>query len=363
MAARPDAMTPSIDRDALDGKRVCIVMLSAIGDVVHVLPVIGSLRAAYPSVHITWVIQPAGHELVKDHPAVDEFIVFDRRAGVRGVRDLYRATRGRSFDLVLGLQVYLKAGLIVKMLKAPRKLGFDRRRARDLNWLFTTERIPARGQRHVQAQYFEFLEHLGVPIVEEWGFGTTDDERARYAGLLPASDRPTVALVVGTSKAEKEWPVDRYALLIDRLDTELGARSVLVGACSERETRAAEAVSRAAATPPLDLRAWDLRRLVYLLERVDCLVSPDTGPLHMAIALGTPTVGLFGYTNPKRVGPYSRFRDLLVDAYGDEGEEYPVSAEYRQDRMGRITVDEVVEKVRLALARYPRSSPRGQPGP
>jgi heptosyltransferase I len=340
--------------DDLSGARIAIVMMSAIGDAVHTLPVVNSLRAAAPGCKLAWVIQPGPHALVAGHPAVDEFVLFERKRGWRAYRDVARATRGRGFDLVIALQVYLKAGLVTKILRSPRKLGFDRARARDANWLFTTERIPARGQRHVQDQYFEFLEHLGVPPLLEWRLGPTAEEAARYAGALPPDPRPTVAFVVGTSKPAKEWPAERYAALADLL-AERGMRTVLVGGRSPRELAAAETIAREAVHPPLDLLEWDLRKLVSVLDRVDVLVSPDTGPLHMGVALGTPTVSLMGYTNPKRVGPYRRFHDLMIDAYGDPGEDYPVSAEYRPGRMERITVDDVAAKVALALERYSRS--------
>ena len=338
----------------LSGARIAIVMMSAIGDAVHTLPVVNSLRAAAPDCRLTWVIQPGPHALVAGHPAVDEFILFDRKRGWRAYRDVARATAGERFDLVIALQVYFKAGLATQILRSPRKLGFDRARARDANWLFTNERIAARGQRHVQDQYFEFLEHLGVPPLLEWRLGPTAEERARYANALPPDPRPTVAFVVGTSKPAKEWPAERYAALADRLAAR-GVRTVLVGGRSPRELAAAQAIRGAARNPPLDLLEWDLRKLVYLLDRVDALVSPDTGPLHMGVALGTPTVALMGYTNPKRVGPYRRFHDLMIDAYGDPGEDYPVSAAYRPGRMERITAEEVAAKVALALDRYPRS--------
>lgn len=346
--------TAHLHASDLSGARIAIVMMSAIGDAVHTLPVANSLRAAAPDCRLTWVIQPGPHALVAGHPAVDEFVLFDRKRGWRAYRDVARATEGRSFDLVIALQVYLKAGLVTGLLRSPRKLGFDRPRARDANWLFTTERIPPRGQRHVQDQYFEFLEHLGIPPLLEWRLGPTAAERARYEGTLPRDGRPAVAFVVGTSKPAKEWPAERYAALADRLAF-AGMRTVLVGGRSPRELAAAEAIRAKAQYPPLDLLEWDLRKLVYLLDRVDVLVSPDTGPLHMGVALGTPTVSLMGYTNPKRVGPYRRFHDLMIDAYGDPGEDYPVSAEYRPGRMERITPDEVAARVALALERYSRS--------
>jgi heptosyltransferase I len=346
----------------LSGKRIAIVMMSAIGDVVHVLPVISSLRAAAPDLHITWVIQPGPWGLVAGNPAVDEFIIFDRKRGWRAFRDLWRVIRGKRYDLVLTLQVYLKAGLITAMLKAPRKIGFDRLRARDANWLFTGERIPPRGFQHVQDQYFEFLEYLGIEPRLAWaGLGSTAEEAARYEGILPPTCRPRVGLILGTSKAEKDWAPERYAELVDRLHEELGVDAVLLGAPSARERAAADLVLERARHRPLDLLAWDLRRLVYLLERVDVLVSPDTGPMHIGVALGTPTVGLLGYSSPKWCGPY-RYQDLMVDAFGDPGEDYPPGRLFRPGRMGRITVDQVVERVALALERYPRSV-SGQPAP
>jgi heptosyltransferase I len=351
----------------LSGARIAIVMMSAIGDAVHTLPVVNSLRAAAPDCRITWIIQPGPHALVANHPAVDEFVVFDRKAGWRAYRDVRRATAGTRFDLVIALQVYLKAGIVTGLLRSPRKLGFDRERARDANWLFTTERIAPGGQRHVQEQYFEFLEHLGVPARLEWKLGPTEEEAARYAAAVPEIDRPLAALVVGTSRPAKEWPAERYAAAIDRLEGELGVRTMLVGGRSPRELAAAGTIKRLARHPPIDALEWDLRKLVYLIDRADVLVSPDTGPLHMGVALGTPTVALMGYTNPKRVGPYRRFHDLMLDAYGDPGEDYPISAEYRPGRIERITPEMVVEKVELALARYPRSGrsagDSGQPAP
>lgn len=339
-------------------------MMSAVGDAVHVLPVVNSIKAAAPQSHITWIIQPGPFGLVRDHPAVDEFIVFDRKKGWRAFRDVHRAVRGQRFDLTIALQVYFKAGVITAMLRSRRKVGFDRARARDANWLFTSERIRPGGQRHVQDQYLEFLEHLEVPARLDWsGLGPTAQEQERYASLLPRHAGPTVALVVGTSKPAKEWPVERYAELVDRLHAEMGARAIIVGGRSDRETEAADRIRELAAHPPLDLREWDLRRLVFLLDTADVVVSPDTGPLHIAVALATPSVALMGYTNPKRVGPYRRFHELLVDAYGEPGEDYPLSPQYRHERMGRITVDEVEAKVKLALENYPRARPVGQPLP
>lgn len=346
------------DRSGAVPDRVAIVMLTAVGDVVHVLPVIASLRAANPRVHITWIVQPGPMGLVEGHPWVDELIPFDRKRGWRAFRDLRRTLRGRRFDLVLALQDYLKAGIVTALVPADRKLGLDRRRARDLNWLFTTERVEPREYGHMQDQYLELVEHLGVPVRLEWGLEPTPAEHDRYRPLLPPHDGPTVALVVGTSKPEKEWPAERYAELADRVHVRLGGRCVIVGGRSPREESTAHEIARLARRPPLDLREWDLRRVVYLIHAADALVSPDTGPLHIGVALGTPSVALMGYSNPKRVGPYRRFRHLIVDAFGDEGEEYAAAPGTRPGRMSRITVDRVWEKLLLALGEEGGGPPR-----
>ena len=158
--------------------RVCIVMMSAIGDAVHVLPVLTALKRHHPTMHVTWVLQPGPATLVRDHPDLDEIILFDRSRGWRGFAEIRRTLQSRPFDLVINLQVSFKAGLVTSFTCAPMKLGFDRARARDLNWLFTTHRIPAGPRRHVQEQYFEFLKWLEVPH-EPVTLGTGSLERGR----------------------------------------------------------------------------------------------------------------------------------------------------------------------------------------
>src|SRR4051812_14471686 len=159
-------------------RRVCIVMMSAVGDAVHVLPVINALKRHTPSVHITWVLQPGPASLVRGHRSVDEIIIFDRVRGRRAFTEIRRELGTRTFDLVINLQVYFKAGIVTRFTHAPIKLGFDRARARDFNCLFTTDRIPPHPVQHVQDQYFEFLTALNVPSEPvEWDLGPWPQER------------------------------------------------------------------------------------------------------------------------------------------------------------------------------------------
>ncbi len=331
-------------------------MLSALGDAVHVLPVVNALKRKWPESRITWVIQPVPYQLVRHHEAVDEFIVFHRRRGrqaLRSYRELQRTFRGRRWDLLINLQVYLKAGLITALAPARIKLGFDRRRARDMNWLFTNRRIPPHPTQHVQDQYFEFIDYLGIdPHPVEWRINITPEERAQQSAFFEPLGR-TCAIVVGTSKPVKNWAPNRYARVIEALERDFGFRSMLLGGPSPFEQDLAERIARTAGVTPMNLLGDDVRRLVWLLDGASLVISPDTGPLHIARALDKPVIGLYGYTNPRRYGPYRKYTDLLVDGYArTPGEDYPISMEYRPDGMSRVTVSAVLEKVRLATTKY-----------
>ncbi|MCL7957195.1 MAG: glycosyltransferase family 9 protein [marine benthic group bacterium] len=330
---------------------VVIVLLSAIGDVVHGMPIATSLRRAWPDTRIHWVIQPVGHGLVAPHPAVDEFHLFDRKAGLKGFADLRRQLGGRRFDLAIGLQVYLKAGLIMGMLPADRKLGFDRARARDLNWLFSSERIPPHKPQHVEDQYFEFLDYLGVPVAREWEFAFSESEREKRDRFFEPIDAPALAVVLRTTRPGKNWPLERYARVLEIAQMDLGLQPVLIGSRAPAEAAAAAELLQLTRARPINALENDLRRLAWILDGADYALSPDTGPLHVAVALGTPTVSLYGYTDPKRVGPYRRFSELVIDRYTRPGEVTP-SMEFRPGNMELITVDEVAAKLEQAVRSY-----------
>lgn len=335
------------------GGRLGIVMMSALGDAVHVLPLLDALKRHAPSTHVTWVLQPGPAEMAKGHPHLDDTVIFRRHLGLGAYADVRRQLRDRPFDLVLNLQVYFKAGLVTWLTRAPVKLGFDLGRARDANWLFTTHRIVPHAQQHVQDQYFEFLDAIGVPHGEpRWHLRPTAEERTAARKLLGGAEGPLVGFVVATSKPDKNWLPERFAEVATRLGHEFGARCVLLGGTAPLETEAAAAIRARTAAEPLDALGSGLRTLLGLLDACDLVIAPDTGPYHMCVAMNVPAVGLYGYTNPKRVGPYRRFTELVIDAYGDPGENYPISMAYRHHRMPRITVEQVMERARLALERY-----------
>jgi heptosyltransferase I len=341
-------------------RRVCIVMMSAVGDAVHVLPVINALKRHHPAVHITWLLQPGPATLVRGHRSVDDIIVFDRAAGWRAFTSVRHALATREFDVVINLQVYLKAGIVTSFTRSRVRLGFDRSRARDFNWLFTNARIPPHPPQHVQDQYFEFLTALNVPHEPvEWDLGPWSGERAAQRAFFENVERPAASIVVATSKPQKDWLPERWADVADALYHDFGLQPVLVGGRSERELHAEAVIRSRVAHPVVSALGSGLRNLVGILDGSSLVLAPDTGPLHMTVALDRPVISLMGYTNPKRTGPYRRFHDLIVDAYGEPGEHYPISMENRLDRMPRITVREVLERVEHWRATYASSVSSG----
>jgi heptosyltransferase I len=338
-------------------RRVCIVMMSAVGDAVHVLPVINALKRHAPGVQITWVLQPGPATLARGHRSVDEILLFDRSKGWSAFADIRRQLAEREFDLVINLQVYFKAGVVTSFTRAPVKLGFDRARARDFNWLFTTDRIPPHAIQHVQDQYFEFLTALNIrhePVV--WDLGPWEHERAAQRDFFSRIERPAASIVVATSKAQKDWLPERWAEVVDALYSDFGLQPILVGGRSEREVHAERVILERARHRPVSALGSGLRNLVGILDGSALVLAPDTGPLHMSVALDRPTISLIGYTNPKRTGPYRRFHDLIIDAYGEPGEDYRPTMENRLDRMPRITVRDVLDRVERWRANYASAS-------
>lgn len=345
------------------GERICFVLLTGVGDAVHGLAVVNAIKDHAPSCHLTWVAEPAAADLVAPHPSVDRTVAFHKSAGARGVLELWRRMRPLEFDLTINTQRYLKSAFPTLFSRAPLRLGLDRDRARDGVWLFSNRRLRRRPWRHVQDVMLEFLEPLGIPIgPPRWDLSPTAEERAAQEAFfapLREKDRPIVALVTASGNARKDWPAHRQAELTRRLERELGALVLLVGGPGDRDRAAAQRVLSEPDLHPVCALSRTVRRVLWLLDGSDVVVSPDTGPLHIAHALGVPVVGLFGHTNPWRVGPYQRFRDLVVDRYSDPGEcPDPSRTESRQGRMERIAVEDVWEKVRTALGRYPRRAAR-----
>jgi heptosyltransferase I len=344
-----------------DGERVAIVLLSAIGDIVHAFPLLSSLEARYPNSRFEWIAHPVPGEVAGRHPAVDRVWSLRRGAKGKAFLDLRRELGRERFDLVIDLQMYVKASLVALLLDSPRKIGFDRRRARELNWIVTDEKVAPRPLQQIGEEYLEFADHLDAPRKYEWPFRFTEAERAASRLFRERLEAPMAAFVIGTSRREKEWDPGRWATLAEALHHEWGYGVCLVGGRSANEDDLSRRIVAGAASPVADLRADDIGRLAWLLGSAAIVVGCDTGPLHLAGALGAPSIGLFGATDPARYGPLHYGLDLVVDAFHDPGESWhPAARRRRPGRMDRIQVLDVLAKVELARSRHrrPRSGER-----
>ncbi len=344
-----------------EARDICVVLLTGLGDVVHGLPVVNALKRAVPERRITWVVEPMPAPVLEEHPAVDRVVVFHKKDGVRGVGRLAGELRRSRFDVAINLNIYFKSVFPTVLSRAPVRLGFDRGRAADAVWLFANHPLPPRPRAHTQDMFLEFLEPFGLsPDPLEWRLSPTRTERAEQAAFFARFDRPVVAVVPASANPKKDWVAERYARVVESLERDHGFATLIVGGPSERERATAEAIVAAADAAPVVALGGGIRRLIWMLEGSGLVLAPDTGPVHLARAMGVPVIGLYGHTNPWRVGPYRRYQELWVDAYTEPGEAPdPSNATPKLGRMERITVEKVLERVALAVERYP---PDGRPG-
>ncbi len=338
----------------INAKQICLIRTSAIGDTVHALALVNALRHGYPDAMLTWVLQTLPFEMVKHQPVVDRFIPFDRNGGLTEWFYLIRQLRRQRFDLVIAPQASAKVSLLTFLSRAKIKIGFDWQRSRELLYAATNRHIPIQPMRHVQEQFLEFVDYLGIenyPV--RWDFQFTETERRWQQNFFSGSGRAVIGFVIASSQPEKDWMPEGYARVIDHVDTKLNLQPILIGGPSSREKKIADKICSLCKNRPMTALEKPIRRTMLQLDGCRLVVAPDTGPLHIAVALGVPTIGLYGYSNPKRCGPY-RFRDLLIDEYNtDEARDAPITRKTKPCRMANILPEMVIEKIKTGLAAYP----------
>ena len=302
-------------------RSVCILRLSALGDTCHVVPIIRTLQHAWPATQLTWIIGKAEARLMSLVDGV-EFITVDKRAGFGARHALREQLRGRQFDVLLHMQLALRASLVARNVSATVKLGFDRARARDLQWMFTNARVAARTREHVLDSFFGFLTALGIKDrLVEWNIPLPENARA-YADRLIPDAQPTLIISPCSSHSQRNWRPERYAAVADYAARRHHMRVILCGGPSTLEVETGAAIEKAATATLINQIGRDtLPELLALLGRASALVTPDSGPAHMATMVGTPVVGLYAATNPARSGPYLS-RLWCVDAYPQAARRY-----------------------------------------
>jgi len=334
-------------------RSLCILRLSAIGDACHVVPIVRTLQQAWPSTQLTWIIGKAEARLMSLLEGV-EFIIVDKRASAEARRAQHAQIRGRHFDVLLHMQLALRASLLARRVAAGTKVGFDRARARELQWLFTNLRIAPRVREHVLDSFFGFTEALGIGgRVLRWDLPLPPAAQAYARELIPDT-QPTLVISPCSSHTLRNWLPERYAAVAKHAVRRHGMRIILAGGPTELERAVGTQIEAHCAVPVVNQIGKDtLPQLLALLGRARILLTPDSGPAHMATMVGTPVVGLYAATNPARSGPYLSGR-WCVNAYpqaartfrGVEPEQLPWTHKIEEPGvMELIRIDQVTAKI------------------
>lgn len=287
---------------------VLIVRLGAIGDVVNALTLAAALKAAPEPPRIAWAVHELSAPLLRDHPLVDQVILWPKSDGLRGFRAALHEARGLHFGLAIDLQRIAKSALFARLSGAPRVLGWDRGRAKEGAWLLARERVaPGDPSAHMVAHYADFARHLGLEPKSPRGvLAISDADRERWQHASKSWVGPPVVINLGASKLPNRWPAERFGAVAAALYA-AGYQPILTGGPDDRS--AAEVALRAAgpgvAGKVVDLvGATSLPELAALLAITPLFIGCDTGPMHMAVAAGARVLALFGPANPRRTGPY-----------------------------------------------------------
>jgi len=354
-----------VDTPVSSLRDIAIVRLSALGDVTLLLPVVETLKRVAPQARITWITGTIAYQLLEGYPGV-EFMVFDKSRGPRAYLDLRRQLHGRRFDALLAMQASWRANFIYPLIEAPIKIGFDSTRARDGQRLFTNHRIRF-AREHLLDSFFAFLGALGIEErVLEWNLPISEADRSWAAARVPRERTPVLVVNPGASKAEREWPVERLIEVIRAAQSRWGAQIILTGGPGAREQAAGATIMNAVSTGVTNLiGATTPKKLAAVLARADCLLAPDTGPVHLAGAVGTPVVGLYAVAPPELSGPYL-CPDLVVNRYPEAvrtilGQD-PQSVNWttrvhRGEAMRLIEVADVLSKLAQVFEKMDRKEP------
>ncbi len=335
---------------------IALFRLSALGDVTLMLPLVRTLQKQWPNTRLTWIIGKGVYPLMEGLSGV-EFLVIEKPRSIKDYYRLHTLFQHHKFDVLLAMQASFRTNLIYPHIKADRKIGFDNSRARDLHRFFINEQIDSRNE-HLADGFLGFARKLGIQKqTVKWGLYVPEVDR-RWANTLRPSVRPWIAINPVASKAERTWLPDRYASVIDKAHRQWGCDFVLTGGPQPAEIELAKDIEQIAETPILNLVGkTSYKKIAALLTTVDLLIAPDTGPVHIAVAVDTPVIGLYAVARPELSGPYQQGQ-YTVNRYPEAVDLYlnksPDTASWHErvhedGAMALITVGDVLERLRSVL--------------
>ena len=350
---RKDCKLATIDHKF---KSICIVRLSALGDVLMLVPLIRTLQVNFPNTKITWVISRPAYDLVSGIEEV-EFIVINKPNSLKDYWRFKKQMRGRSFDVLLAAQASLRANLLYPLINATRKIGYDKLRAKDFHGWFINEAI-APGNDHTLDGFLKFADCLGIKKKEiSWDLPIHEDCRKWAKSHIPRANGPIVLVNPASSKPERSWPLERYIEVIQYLISFKQATVILTGGPGEYDKSLGDAITAVVPITNLIGKTKPMQ-LLALIEQADVLLCPDTGPSHMAVSVSTPVVALHAVTSSKISGPYT-FRHFVVDCYDEavltilnktpENNIWGMHA-HGSETMKLVQVNNVIAKLELVLS-------------
>lgn len=335
-------------------QRLCLVRLSSIGDVVHVLPIINTLRSRWPQTHITWVINQTEYDLVKAVPGI-HFAVFKKNAGMRAYWQIKKRLSDQRFDVLLLMQNSLRANLLPLFIKARWRVGFDRRRSKEGHSLFINHRVQAAERQHVLDGFFCFTESLGLTEKKlVWDRCYNERDQACIEQRLANGTKKILLISPCSSSERRNWLVHRYAKAADYAIEKHAMQVVLSGANRAVDHRYGQQIERGCRHPINNLIGQTtLPQLMALMARADLAIAPDSGPLHMANAVNTPVIGLFAASNPLRTGAYlypqwciNRYPQAVQKFLHRDWQAVPWGTRvHNKQAMSLITDDEVIAMI------------------
>lgn len=300
---------------------ICIMRLSAIGDMTHVVPVIHAIRSHLPQASITWVIGKLEARLLEGLPGV-ELVVFDKKGGFGAIRQLRKTLKNRKFDVLLHMQVAARANLLSTLVKAPVRIGWDKPRWRDRHQWFINQSVQSLPEQHQVEAFLEFARALGVPPAPPVWNMPVSEENISWAKEVLGDGPPILMISPCSSHPLRNWQAVRYAQVADYAISKLEMRVVLTGGPSALEVTTGQEIEFAMQNKPQNLIAKDtICQSVALLKQAAVVLSPDSGPAHLASAVGTPVIGLYAATPSKRSGPYNSL-ELCVDRYAQAARKF-----------------------------------------
>ncbi|NNF51250.1 MAG: glycosyltransferase family 9 protein [Gammaproteobacteria bacterium] len=346
---------------------ICLMRLSAVGDVCNAVPLVRALQRHWPAARITWVIGKLEASLVGDIPGI-EFIIFNKADGWRAFRRLRQVLAGRKFDLLLHIQAALRASIATLVIPARVRLGFDSNQARDFQRLFVNARIPDLHHPHVLDGFMGFATQLGIDDQSlRWDLPLPPDAVAFSRQHLGDQDRALVISPCSSQRARnwRNWEAKNYAAISRHVIEQHDMKVILTGGPTQLEAQYGKEIESLVPQTVTNLIGkTTLKQLLAILARATVLVCPDSGPAHMATSVGLPVVGLYATSNPQRTGPYmsrewvvNRYPDACHQFLGKDPAELRWGKRVRDPRaMNLISVSDVTNKLDMLLASEQQST-------